>query len=64
MSIMPNNTVYFTIVREPSSLFESLYVYVNMEKVSYDSSSVAFICSRYCTLNNIKIDKTFIVIDN
>ncbi|XP_071549599.1 galactosylceramide sulfotransferase-like isoform X2 [Panulirus ornatus] len=31
--VMPRDTVYLTIVREPADLFESLYVYTNMEKV-------------------------------
>ncbi|XP_063606606.1 uncharacterized protein LOC134781343 [Penaeus indicus] len=31
-SVMPNDTVYFSIVREPSELFESLYTYAEFEK--------------------------------
>ena len=30
---MPNDTVYITILREPTELFESLYSFVGMEKV-------------------------------
>ncbi|XP_069171313.1 galactose-3-O-sulfotransferase 2 [Procambarus clarkii] len=31
-SVMPNDTVYISIVREPMELFESLYTYAKMEK--------------------------------
>ncbi|XP_037781245.1 galactose-3-O-sulfotransferase 4-like isoform X1 [Penaeus monodon] len=31
-SVMPNDTVYISIIREPSELFESLYTYAEFEK--------------------------------
>ncbi|CAF4148570.1 unnamed protein product [Adineta steineri] len=52
-SIMPRNTIFITILRDPVVLIESLFSYYNLKKIYNETSSISFLKNAFSTSLNI-----------